>query len=175
MSLPIIWLLFQREAKLSIRESVADEDVFSFWNAKRFPALGTERRVLVMHADPAMQRSLTLLLRLKGFAARDATTLHDFRHTVRYWAPQAFILDTRLDNHRDYRLIRELSAGPQAGSRVFLAISNVPPEDDVAVLKQVGYDGHSRRPATLWPFIEFLHQFYAPHLSTQSEAIRRPA
>ncbi len=99
---------------MSIRESVAGEDTFSFWNAKRFPALGMERRVLVMHADPATQRALTLLLRLKGFAARDAATLHDFRHTARYWAPQAFILDTRLDNHRDYRLIREFSTGPHA-------------------------------------------------------------
>lgn len=160
---------------MSIRESVAGEDTFSFWNAKRFPALGMERRVLVMHADPATQRALTLLLRLKGFAARDAATLHDFRHTARYWAPQAFILDTRLDNHRDYRLIRELSTGPHAPDQVFLAISNVLPEDDLAVLKQVGYDGHSRRPATHWPFIEFLNRFYAPRLSVQSESIRRPA
>lgn len=48
-----------------------------------------------------------------------------------------------------------------SGSPPVLRISGLLPEDDVATLKAVGYDGHMRRPSSLWGFVQALQIFYA--------------
>jgi DNA-binding response OmpR family regulator len=146
---------------MSVRAPVGEEHVFALWNGKRCPTTSSARRVLLMHADRTMGESLALLLRLKGFASYHTTTLQDFRKTAQAWEPQAFLLDTRLDNRRQYQLIREISAMLGADRRLFFAISGLLPEDDVATLKAVGYDGHMRRPSSLWGFVQALQIFYA--------------
>ncbi|WP_345815995.1 histidine kinase [Paraburkholderia sp. PREW-6R] len=119
------------------------------------------RRVLIGHRDTAIGESLVLLLTLKGYEAIHAGDLTKVQCFLKWWRPHAILLDTRLDAVLDYRFTRTLRSDLANADVLLLAMSNIWPRDPIGQLKDAGFDGHCRRPLSLWRVVDILEAYFA--------------
>lgn len=143
------------------RVSLDDETEFALWKVARAPVVNTVRRVLVGHLDKAIGESLTLLLSLKGYDAIHAADVPKMTSFLKNWKPHAILFDTRLDAVTGYLFARTLRSDSSTANILLLAMSNIWPNDSVALLKEAGFDGHCRRPCSLWRVVEILEGYFA--------------
>jgi DNA-binding response OmpR family regulator len=132
------------------RISLDDGHEFAFWKTDREAEATAPRRVLVAHKDKAIGESLCLLLSLKGYEAVYARDIPEGRRYLKCWAPHAMLLDTRLDSAPDYGFVKTVRADASCANLLILAMSNIWPLDSVTALRNAGFDGHCRRPCSLW-------------------------
>jgi len=133
------------------RVPLDDEQECAFWRTDaRAEAAKASRRILIGHADEAIGSSLSLLLRLKNYQVAHATEVGKLSRYVESWRPHALLLDTRLDAASHYAFVRAIRNGDQMGDMLILAMSNIFPLDSVQNLKEAGFDGHVRRPCSVW-------------------------
>jgi DNA-binding response OmpR family regulator len=133
-----------------------DEHEFAFWKTEQEAEAKSLRRVLVGHKDKAIGESLCILLALKGYEAVYARDTAQARLYLRCWAPHALLLDTRLDAASDYQFIQTIRADAATVNVLILAMSNIWPLDSVLALRKAGFDGHCRRPCSLWRIVDLL-------------------
>ncbi|MEN8504274.1 histidine kinase [Paraburkholderia sp. SIMBA_050] len=143
------------------RVSLDDETEFAIWKRRSAVQPTLSRRVLVAHRDKAIGESLVLLLSLKGYEAIYATDLPKVKSFMNRWKPHAILLDTRLDSASDYQFTRAVRADPSNADLLLLAMSNLWPLDPIGSLKQGGFDGHCRRPCSLWRVADILEGYFA--------------
>jgi DNA-binding response OmpR family regulator len=145
------------------RVSLDDETEFAIWKHRdRTARLQPSRRVLIGHHDKAIGESLVLLLSLKGYDAIHAADLPRLRSFLTWWKPHAILLDTRLDSAADYQFTRGIRAERSNADILLLAMSNVWPLDPIGPLRDAGFDGHCRRPCSLWRVVDILEGYFAP-------------
>ncbi|WP_244851456.1 histidine kinase [Caballeronia sp. SL2Y3] len=139
------------------RVPLDDEQECAFWTTN-VEAKGTTAncRVLIGHRDEAIGASLALLLTLKKYQVLYATNIATLQRQIASWRPHALLLDTRLDADSRYAFVRRLRKDDQTARLLILAMSNVYPLDSVSTLKQAGFDGHVRRPCSVWRVIDLL-------------------
>ncbi|MDR5873250.1 histidine kinase [Caballeronia sp. LZ062] len=139
-----------------------DEQECAFWrsNAKAEEA-SASWRILVGHRDEAIGASLTFLLALKKYEVVHATGISELRRYMASWRPHAVLLDTRLDAQSNYAFVRSLRKGDQAHRLLILAMSNICPLDSLATLKEAGFDGHVRRPCSVWRVTDLLDSHFS--------------
>lgn len=138
------------------RISLDDEHEFAFWKTDREAEATAPRRVLVAHRDRAIGESLCLLLSHKGYEAVCAQDLAESRRYLKCWAPHALLLDTRLDSASDYDFVKAVRTDASFANLLILAMSNIWPLDSVTALRNAGFDGHCRRPCSLWRIADLL-------------------
>jgi CheY-like chemotaxis protein len=136
-----------------------DETEFSLWKAGRQANPHAFRRVLVGHKDRAIVESLSCLLSLRGYETLEATDLTRVRMYLRSWKPDAFLMDTRLDSRLNYQLAREIRTEATTANILMLAMSDIWPLDPIHAMREAGFDGHCRRPRSLWRIIEILESY----------------
>ncbi|WP_250536093.1 histidine kinase [Caballeronia sp. AZ10_KS36] len=143
------------------RVPLDDEQECAFWTTN-VGAKGTTAncRVLIGHRDEAIGASLALLLTLKKYQVLYATNIATLQRQIASWRPHALLLDTRLDADSRYAFVRRLRQDDQTARLLILAMSNVYPLDSVATLKQAGFDGHVRRPCSVWRVIDLLDSHF---------------
>lgn len=148
------------------RVSLEDESEFAIWKDRN--GTGTAhpsqnqpaRRVLIGHRDKAIGESLTLLLSLKGYDAIYAADLIKLASFLKWWKPSAILLDTRLDSAADYQFTRTMRTEQANADVLMLAMSNIWPLDTISQLKEAGFDGHCRRPCSLWRVVDILGGYF---------------
>lgn len=143
------------------RISPDNEAEFALWRRRRTPHAKFVRRVLVGHRDKAIGESLVVLLSLKGYEAICATDLMKVKSFLKNWKPDAILLDTRLDAMPEFRFARSVRTESSSAEILLLAMSNVWPLDPIAALKEAGFDGHCRRPCSLWRVLDILEGYFA--------------
>ncbi|QQC66187.1 response regulator [Paraburkholderia ginsengisoli] len=144
------------------RVSLDDESEFAIWTSRSAEADTPSRRILIGHRDKAIGESLVLLLSLKGYDAIHAADLTRLQSFLTWWKPHAVLLDTRLDAVAGYRFTRTVRAEPSNIDVLLLAMSNIWPLDPIGQLKEAGFDGHCRRPCSLWRVVDILEGYFAP-------------
>ncbi|GGD69894.1 histidine kinase [Caballeronia grimmiae] len=133
------------------REPIDDEQECAFWRTGAQPeAVMGRRRILIGHADDAIGSSISLLLRLKNYQVNHASEISKLGRYVESRRPHALLLDTRLDAASHYAFVRAIRNDDQKGDMLILAMSNIFPLDSVPNLKAAGFDGHVRRPCSVW-------------------------
>jgi DNA-binding response OmpR family regulator len=137
-----------------------DETEFALWKAGRQADTSALRRVLVGHKDRAIAESLSLLISLRGYETLEATDLTRVRMCLRSWKPDAFLMDTRLDSRSNYPFAREIRAETTTSNILMLAMSNICPFDPIHAMREAGFDGHCRRPCSLWRIIELVESYF---------------
>lgn len=142
------------------RVSLDDESEFAIWRRRHAADVKVSRRVLIGHRDKAIGESLVLLLSLKGYDAIYVVDLHKLQSFLTWWRPHAILLDTRLDSVSDYGFTRALRAEPANADILMLAMSNIWPLDPIGPLKEAGFDGHCRRPCSLWRVADILEEYF---------------
>jgi DNA-binding NtrC family response regulator len=149
------------EATVTRRVSLDDETEFAIWKRRSAADAGQSRRVLIGHRDKAIGESLVLLLSLKGYDAIYAADLIKMQSFLKWWKPHAVLLDTRLDSVSSYEFMRTARAERSNADVLMLAMSNVWPLDPIGLLKDAGFDGHCRRPCSLWRVADILENHFA--------------
>jgi DNA-binding response OmpR family regulator len=144
------------------RVSLDDETEFAIWKRRASPAPLQSRRILIGHRDKAIGESLVLLLSLKGYDAIYAADLIKLQSFLTWWKPHAVLLDTRLDSVANYQFARGVRAERSNADMLLLAMSNIWPLDQIGHLKEAGFDGHCRRPCSLWRVVDILEGYFAP-------------
>jgi CheY-like chemotaxis protein len=144
------------------RVSLDDETEFAIWNRRSAAAEQPSRRVLIAHRDKAIGDSLVRLLSVKGYDAMYAADLNRLQCFLKRWSPHAVLLDTRLDSPAGYEFTRTVRAEPAHANVLLLAMSNIWPLDPIGPLKEAGFDGHCRRPCSLWRVVDILESYFAP-------------
>jgi CheY-like chemotaxis protein len=150
------------EARVTRRVSLDDETEFAIWNRRSAGTDGPSRRILIAHRDKAIGESLVLLLSLKGYDAIYAADLIRLQSFLTWWKPHAVLLDTRLDAVTGYQFTRTVRAEASNADVLLLAMSNIWPLDPIGPLKEAGFDGHCRRPCSLWRVVDILEGYFAP-------------
>ncbi|MEM5459464.1 histidine kinase [Paraburkholderia phytofirmans] len=143
------------------RVSLDDETEFAIWKRRSAADATQSRRVLIGHRDKAIGESLVLLLSLKGYDAIYAADLIKMQRFLKWWKPHAVLLDTRLDSVSSYEFTRTARAERSNADVLMLAMSNVWPLDPIGLLKDAGFDGHCRRPCSLWRVADILENHFA--------------
>lgn len=143
------------------RVSLDDETEFAIWKRRSAADARQSRRVLIGHRDKAIGESLVLLLSLKGYDAIYAADLIKMQSFLKWWKPHAVLLDTRLDSVSSYEFMRTARAERSNADVLMLAMSNVWPLDPIGLLKDAGFDGHCRRPCSLWRVADILENHFA--------------
>lgn len=143
------------------RVSLDDETEFAIWKRRSAADATQSRRVLIGHRDKAIGESLVLLLSLKGYDAIYAADLIKMQSFLKWWKPHAVLLDTRLDPVSSYEFTRTARAERSNADVLMLAMSNVWPLDPIGLLKDAGFDGHCRRPCSLWRVADILENHFA--------------
>ncbi|MFL9999563.1 MULTISPECIES: response regulator [Paraburkholderia] len=143
------------------RVSLDDETEFAIWKRRSAADARQSRRVLIGHRDKAIGESLVLLLSLKGYDAIYAADLIKMQSFLKWWKPHAVLLDTRLDSVSSYEFTRTARAERSNADVLMLAMSNVWPLDPIGLLKDAGFDGHCRRPCSLWRVADILENHFA--------------
>ncbi|MGE8159166.1 histidine kinase [Paraburkholderia sp. NPDC080076] len=143
------------------RVSLDDETEFAIWKRRSAADATQSRRVLIGHRDKAIGESLVLLLSLKGYDAIYAADLIKMQSFLKWWKPHAVLLDTRLDSVSSYEFMRTARAERSNADVLMLAMSNVWPLDPIGLLKDAGFDGHCRRPCSLWRVADILENHFA--------------
>jgi DNA-binding NtrC family response regulator len=149
------------EATVTRRVSLDDETEFAIWKRRSAADATQSRRVLIGHRDKAIGESLVLLLSLKGYDAIYAADLIKMQSFLKWWKPHAVLLDTRLDSVSSYEFTRTARAERSNADVLMLAMSNVWPLDPIGLLKDAGFDGHCRRPCSLWRVADILENHFA--------------
>jgi DNA-binding NtrC family response regulator len=149
------------EATVTRRVSLDDETEFAIWKRRSAADARQSRRVLIGHRDKAIGESLVLLLSLKGYDAIYAADLIKMQSFLKWWKPHAVLLDTRLDSVSSYEFTRTARAERSNADVLMLAMSNVWPLDPIGLLKDAGFDGHCRRPCSLWRVADILENHFA--------------
>jgi DNA-binding NtrC family response regulator len=149
------------EATVTRRVSLDDETEFAIWKRRSAADARQSRRVLIGHRDKAIGESLVLLLSLKGYDAIYAADLIKMQSFLKWWKPHAVLLDTRLDSVSSYEFMRTARAERSNADVLMLAMSNVWPLDPIGLLKDAGFDGHCRRPCSLWRVADILENHFA--------------
>lgn len=142
------------------RVSLDDETEFAIWKRSSAAEATPSRRVLIGHRDKAIGASLELLLSRKGFDAVYAPDLSKVNGFLKWWKPHAVLLDTRLDSVSDYQFTRTVRAEAANAGILLLAMSNIWPLDPIGVLKAAGFDGHCRRPCSLWRVVDIFQGYF---------------
>lgn len=142
------------------RVSLDDETEFAIWKHRIKAERVAARRILIGHRDRAIGESLVLLLSLKGYEAIHAADLIKVKSFLKWWRPHAILLDTRLDSLADYAFVRTVRAEPSNVDILLLAMSNIWPLDPVGPMKDAGFDGHCRRPCSLWRVVDILEGYF---------------
>lgn len=143
------------------RAAVDDETEFAIWNRRSVSAVQRTRRILIGHRDKAIGESLVLVLSLKGYEAIYAPDLIKVQTFLKCWKPHAMLLDTRLDSVADYHFTRAVRAERSNADILLLAMTNIWPLDPIGPLKDAGFDGHCRRPCSLWRVTDILEGYFA--------------
>ncbi|ACD18827.1 response regulator [Paraburkholderia phytofirmans] len=143
------------------RVSLDDETEFAIWKRRSTADSGPSHRILIGHRDKAIGESLVLSLSLKGYEAIYAADLIKVQSFLKWWKPHAVLLDTRLDSVSSYEFARAARAERSNADVLILAMSNVWPLDPVSLLKDAGFDGHCRRPCSLWRVADILEHHFA--------------
>lgn len=142
------------------RISLDNEHEFAFWKPEHKADASALRRVLVTHKDKAIAESLCLLLSLKSYKAVPACDAALAQVYLACWAPDALLLDTRLDSASGYQLVRTIRNNASTADLLILAMSNIWPLDSVRALRKAGFDGHCRRPCSLWRIADLLDGYF---------------
>ncbi|WP_250475538.1 histidine kinase [Caballeronia sp. GAFFF1] len=143
------------------RVPLDDEQECAFWRTGAQAEGATEdRRILIGHQDEAIGASLTLLLALKKYQVVHASKITELRRYMESWRPHALILDTRLDADAQYAFVRSVRRDDHAGRLLILAMSNIYPLDSISTLKEAGFDGHVRRPCSVWRVTDLLDSHF---------------
>ncbi|MFZ4574232.1 MAG: PAS domain S-box protein [Phycisphaerales bacterium] len=119
-------------------------------------------RVLVVDDNIDLVTMLCGTLRLKGFIVQSAYTGPEGLRIAQEWRPEVALLDIGLPGLDGYEIARRLraedarapeAAGPghelggAAGTRMkLIAITGYGRDDDIALAKQAGFDGHLTKP-----------------------------
>jgi CheY-like chemotaxis protein len=143
------------------RASLEDESEFAIWRFSNAMEEATTRRVMIGHRDKVIGESLLLLLSLKGFDVVYADDVIKLDRFLAWWKPQAILLDTRLDSDSNYQFTRAVRSDPSNAGTLLLAMSNIWPLDPITSLKHAGFDGHCRRPCSLWRVVDILDGYFA--------------
>lgn len=145
------------------RASLDDETEFAIWKRRSCVApQQRSRRVLIGHRDKAIGESLLLQLSSKGYDAIYSADLTRMQSFLKWWKPHAVLLDTRLDSIANYQFTREVRAERAHADMFLLAMSDIWPLDPIGPLKEAGFDGHCRRPCSLWRVVDLLEIYFAP-------------
>ncbi|HYS68196.1 MAG TPA: histidine kinase [Paraburkholderia sp.] len=143
------------------RVSLDDETEFAIWKSRCAAQPTLSRRVLIAHRDKAIGESLVLLLSLKGYEGIYTADLIKVKSFLKWWRPHVVLLDTRLDSVSDYQFTRAVRAEQSNADVLLLAMSNVWPLDQIGLLREAGFDGHCRRPCSLWRVADILEGYFA--------------
>jgi CheY-like chemotaxis protein len=147
-------------ATVTRRVSLDGEAEFALWKHGNPATSKLARRVLIGHRDKAIGESLVLLLSLKGYEAVHAADQTKVRCFLKWWKPHAVLLDTRLDSISDYPFTRGIRSERTSPEILLLAMSNIWPLDPIEQLKEAGFDGHCRRPCSLWRIVDILEGYF---------------
>jgi len=143
------------------RVPLDDEQECAFWRTgARAEATTASRRILVGHADEAIGSSIALLLRLRNYQVAHATAISKLSRYVESWRPHALLLDTRLDAASHYAFVRAVRNGDLMGDMLILAMSKIYPLDSLPSLKDAGFDGHVRRPCSVWRVADLMDSHF---------------
>lgn len=147
---------------MTTRAFIDNESEFALWTRRSATKAHLKPRVLIAHRDKAIGESLVLLLSMKGYDALYAADLPHLKCYLNHWEPQAILFDTRFDAATDYRFTRSLRDDPAHADVLMLAMSNIWPSDPIGQMKDAGFDGHCRRPCSLWRVADILEGYFAP-------------
>jgi CheY-like chemotaxis protein len=151
------------ETNVTRRASLDDETEFAIWKHGGAAAMPPpSRRILIGHRDKAIGNSLVLLLSLKGYDAIHTADLIKAQSFLKWWKPHAMLLDTRLDSLPNYQFTRNVRAERSNADILLLAMSDIWPHDPIGPLREAGFDGHCRRPCSLWRVLDILESYYVP-------------
>ncbi|WP_250475119.1 histidine kinase [Caballeronia sp. GAFFF1] len=143
------------------RVPLDDEQECAFWRVgARGQTVTASCRILIGHADEVIGSSISLLLRRKSYQAIHATSPSELCRYLKSWRPDALLLDTRLDAPADYDLVRKMRESDPTSRLVIIAMSNLYPLDCLPTLREVGFDGHVRRPCSVWRVAELLDAYF---------------
>jgi DNA-binding response OmpR family regulator len=148
------------EQIMTRRLPLDDENEFAFWKPGKEAKTIALRRIIVGHADKTVGDSICLLLSLKGYEPVYAGDAAETRRYLKFWKPNALLIDTRLDAALDYQLVREIRADAESSKLLILAMSNLWPLDSASALRKAGFDGHCRRPCSLWRITDLLDGYF---------------
>ncbi|KAA1001710.1 response regulator transcription factor [Paraburkholderia panacisoli] len=137
-----------------------DEQEFAFWRSEPDAETGEKKRILIGHQDVMIRESLAFLLSAKGYETIHASTIGEIRRYLQFWKPHALLFDTRLDSAPKYAFVRRLRADDSTATLLILAMSDIWPLDSIPALRSAGFDGHVRRPGSLWRIIDLVEGHY---------------
>jgi DNA-binding response OmpR family regulator len=143
------------------RVPLDDEQECALWRTgARAEATAASRRILIGHADEAIGSSISLLLRLRNYQVAHATEISKLTCFLESWRAHALLLDTRLDAASHFAFVRAVRNSGQMGNMLILAMSNIFPLDALPNLKEAGFDGHVRRPCSIWRVADLLDSHF---------------
>jgi DNA-binding response OmpR family regulator len=137
-----------------------DEEEFAFWRSEPDAETGEKKRILIGHQDVMVGEALVFLLSTKGYETIHASTIGEIRRYLQFWKPHALLFDTRLDSASQYAFVRRLRTDDSTATLLILAMSNIWPLDSIPALRSAGFDGHVRRPCSLWRIIDLVESHY---------------
>jgi len=137
-----------------------DESEFALWKSDRYACENTCPKVVIAHQDRPIGTSLCRLLSMKGYQTVYAYDIAAARAYLKCWEPEALLFDTRLDARSDYRFVRDARAEMWTAALLMVALSNIWPLDSIPALRKAGFDGHCRRPCSLWRLSELLDTYF---------------
>ncbi|WP_310134368.1 response regulator receiver protein [Paraburkholderia terricola] len=132
------------------------------WRQKRLTGAVDSESVVVAHADVPVGESITLLLRLEGFAAVATPTMEQLDLMLEHWKPRVLLIDTRLCHADDFRFVRRAASDAAFSSVLLVAMTNVLPEERASYIRQIGFDGLVRRPCEVWRIADLLDGLFRP-------------
>jgi hypothetical protein len=149
------------ENQVSNRPQYDDTSQHALWNRKKFFAiLPMFRRVIVAHMELPIGESISLMLGLKGFPSIYVSDLSSTHRLLDEWGAQALLLDTRLDIDADFAFVRGLTSTATNAGRLIIALSSTYPEVSLDTLRASGFDGHCRRPCSIWRLSDIFSEFF---------------
>ncbi|MDR5806114.1 histidine kinase [Caballeronia sp. LZ001] len=137
-----------------------DEQEFALWRPDSKVVVTSKRRIVIGHKDRPIGKSLALLLSTRGFEAIHASEMGDARRFLQHWKAHALLLDTRMDTPPDFETVRQLRRTEHTAGLLIIAMSNIQPLDSLPSMKEAGFDGHVRRPCSLWRLTDLIESHF---------------
>ncbi|AIP34412.1 response regulator [Paraburkholderia xenovorans LB400] len=144
------------------RPSHEDEGQFALWRSKCPASAVDSLSVVVAHTEIPVGESIALLLRLRGFAAVAMSSMENLELMLEHWKPRALLIDTRLCQADDFRLVRHAASDTAFSSVLIVALTNIFPEESPQDIKRIGFDGLCRRPCPVWRLADVLDGHFHP-------------
>jgi CheY-like chemotaxis protein len=138
--------------------SLTEGDV---WTQKTGARTAGTTRVLICHIDANIGESIVLLLGLKGYEARRASTIQAVPAVADQWNPQVVFFDTRICTFGPDDQASRIIGLPDSTHRLLIALSTASVDETAQKLRGRGFDGYLLRPSPIWQLADILNNFYS--------------